>query len=85
MRLTEAELKVAVASLDVDGIGEISFAEFYAWFAGDGASSSGGGGSNDEIGSGSRGDGSVIGEAGLSRPGVVGSVSKAVRAGVAKV
>ena len=32
--MTDAELKVVSANVDADGSGDISFSEFYAWFAG---------------------------------------------------
>lgn len=34
MSVTDAELKVALASVDADGSGDVSFSEFYVWFAG---------------------------------------------------
>lgn len=37
MAVSDAELKVALASVDADGSGDVSFSEFYAWFAGNGA------------------------------------------------
>lgn len=38
VRLADAELNVAAASLDADGSGDVSFSEFYAWCYGtDGA------------------------------------------------
>ncbi|CAN0441449.1 unnamed protein product, partial [Scytosiphon promiscuus] len=36
IKMTDAELKVVSASVDADGSGDISFSEFYAWFAGGG-------------------------------------------------
>lgn len=41
--MSDAELKVASATLDADGSGSVSFSEFYAWFA---AGGGGGGVSN---------------------------------------
>ena len=35
VKMTDAELKVVAASVDADGSGDISFSEFYAWFAGE--------------------------------------------------
>ena len=46
MAVTDAELKVALASVDADGSGDVSFSEFYAWFDGSG----GGGGDYDNGG-----------------------------------
>lgn len=40
--MTEADLKVAFASLDADGSGDITFSEFYAWFDGESADDAGG-------------------------------------------
>lgn len=45
MAVTDAELKVALASVDADGSGDVSFSEFYAWFARGG----GGGGDHDGL------------------------------------
>lgn len=33
VRVADAELKVASATMDADGSGDVSFDEFYAWFS----------------------------------------------------
>lgn len=47
--VTEAELKVVLASVDADGSGDVSFSEFYAWFSGGGLGGGGGGGDKDGL------------------------------------
>lgn len=46
MAVSGAELKVALAGVNADGSGDVSFSEFYAWFASGGG---GGGGDNDGL------------------------------------
>lgn len=56
--MTDAELKVASASVDADGSGDVSFSEFYAWFNGTDSHGFGGGGGGGSVGD----NGSVVGE-----------------------
>lgn len=54
--MTDAELKVASASIDADGSGDIRFSEFYGWFTG----TNGGGGGG--YGGGCGDYGNVVGD-----------------------
>lgn len=35
VKMTDAELRVALSGVDADGSGDVNFSEFYAWFMGD--------------------------------------------------